>query len=406
YKFHFENKDGITADTNDMMTLQMAYRTKDSLLFSTAQSGQPAKLPLLVSDHPGDIYEGLAMLKVGDSATFIVSADSFFMRTLRMEQLPEYIKPGSMMYFDIKVLEILSMEEIEREKKAQVEALKLKEPELLYNYLQEKSIKTEPLTSGLYYIQRVAGSGRKAIAGDRMKTHFVISLIDGKQLFSSYDRGEPFEIEIGSQFDNAGLTEALALMRKGEKATLIIPSALAFGEEGRGEFVPPYSTMIYEVEAVEIKTKEEYEKEQKNKEQQMKQAEDQAKVSEKQNITKYLKDNGIQATPTANGLYYIEKVKGTGIMAEPGKKVNVHYTGTLLNGTKFDSSVDRGTPFEFTLGQGQVIRGWDEGIALMNVGGKALLIIPYELAYGSRAMGENLPAYSTLLFEVELLGVE
>jgi peptidylprolyl isomerase len=78
----------------------------------------------------------------------------------------------------------------------------------------------------------------------------------------------------------------------------------------------------------------------------------------------------------------------------------------LLNGSKFDSSVDRGEPFEFQLGMGQVIKGWDEGVAMMNVGSKGLLVIPFELAYGSRDMGERIPAYSTLVFEVELLGVE
>jgi peptidylprolyl isomerase len=85
--------------------------------------------------------------------------------------------------------------------------------------------------------------------------------------------------------------------------------------------------------------------------------------------------------------------------------VKVHYTGKLLDGTKFDSSVDRGEPFGFTLGKGQVIKGWDEGIGLMNVGGKATLIIPSSIAYGDRDMG-TIPPYSTLVFDVELLEVE
>jgi len=85
--------------------------------------------------------------------------------------------------------------------------------------------------------------------------------------------------------------------------------------------------------------------------------------------------------------------------------VKVHYTGTLLNGTKFDSSRDRNEPFEFTLGQGQVIKGWDEGIALMNVGGKATLVIPSTIAYGDRDMG-TIPPYSTLVFDVELMDVK
>jgi len=130
-----------------------------------------------------------------------------------------------------------------------------------------------------------------------------------------------------------------------------------------------------------------------------------AKANESVQLKQYLAANNVTAKPTASGLYYIEKEKGTGAKAEAGKRVKVHYTGTLLDGTKFDSSVDRNEPFGFTLGQGQVIKGWDEGIALMNVGGKATLIIPSSIAYGDRDMGVIKP-YSTLVFDVELIDVE
>lgn len=98
-------------------------------------------------------------------------------------------------------------------------------------------------------------------------------------------------------------------------------------------------------------------------------------------------------------------VVGEGEEAVAGKKVTVHYIGTLTDGTKFDSSVDRGQPFEFNLGAGQVIQGWDQGVAGMKVGGKRKLTIPPELGYGDRDMGD-IPPNSTLVFEVELLGVE
>lgn len=97
---------------------------------------------------------------------------------------------------------------------------------------------------------------------------------------------------------------------------------------------------------------------------------------------------------------------GTGDEAVPGKKVTVHYTGTLTNGQKFDSSVDRGQPFTFNLGQGSVIQGWDKGVAGMKVGGKRKLTIPPHLGYGERGAGETIPPNSTLIFEVELLKVE
>ena len=130
-----------------------------------------------------------------------------------------------------------------------------------------------------------------------------------------------------------------------------------------------------------------------------------AKKEEGSLLQKYLKDNKITAKPDANGLYYIEKVKGTGTQAMAGKKVRVSYTGTLLDGKVFDSSKGKNPPYyEFTLGAGQVIKGWDEGIAKMHKGGKATLIVPSGLAYGERGMGSITP-YSTLVFDVELLDV-
>jgi peptidylprolyl isomerase len=105
---------------------------------------------------------------------------------------------------------------------------------------------------------------------------------------------------------------------------------------------------------------------------------------------------------TPSGLKYLDMVEGSGEVPTSGQTVTVHYTGTLEDGSKFDSSRDRGTPFKFKLGGGQVIKGWDEGIASMKVGGRRQLIIPPELGYGPRGIGP-IPPNSTLIFDVELL---
>ncbi len=109
---------------------------------------------------------------------------------------------------------------------------------------------------------------------------------------------------------------------------------------------------------------------------------------------------------TDSGLEYVEEKAGTGAQAQAGKTVKVHYTGKFPDGKVFDSSIPRGEPLEFVLGAGRVIKGWDEGIALMKVGGKAVLTVPPQLAYGERGAGGVIPPNATLVFDVELAEVK
>ncbi|MBD3161841.1 MAG: FKBP-type peptidyl-prolyl cis-trans isomerase [Candidatus Eisenbacteria bacterium] len=117
-------------------------------------------------------------------------------------------------------------------------------------------------------------------------------------------------------------------------------------------------------------------------------------------------DPSLEVITAPSGLKYIDIVVGDGASPEPGDRVQVHYTGWLADGTKFDSSVDRGQPFTFPLGEGRVIRGWDEGVATMKVGGKRRLIIPSDLAYGPQGRPPVIPPAAELTFDVQLLGVQ
>ena len=190
--------------------------------------------------------------------------------------------------------------------------------------------------------------------------------------------------------------EALSLMHEGDSAEFIINAKKYFDIYNYGQipdFVKNDETMLWFTIRIDtIQTREQY---------QLKLIENRLEA-EKQSIVNYLTTNNITASPLPSGLYYIETKTGKGKNPAVGQTVKVHYTGRLLNDVIFDASEMRGEPLPFRLGMGEVIKGWDEGIALMKKGGKAILVIPSALAYGEKSVGK-IPAYSPLLFEVELV---
>jgi FKBP-type peptidyl-prolyl cis-trans isomerase len=199
--------------------------------------------------------------------------------------------------------------------------------------------------------------------------------------------------------------EAYSLLKTGEEGEFYI-QADSFCLKMMGGFIPPNvkpeSKFHFKIKLNEIKTAEEYEQEMAVKRQEFEKMLEEKKAEEKESLDKYIAEQKITVKPTASGLYYIENLKGKGEKADIGKKVEVHYKGTFLDGTVFDSSEGR-DPFSFVVGAEQVIKGWDEGIALMREGGKATFIIPSVLAYGDG--GGRFPPYASLVFEVELVKV-
>lgn len=406
YKFHVKGDDTTTLIPGMVLNLKLKYSINDSVLFNSTEIPQEFMLPLSEPSYKGDLYAGLAMMKPGDSATFITSADSFFLKTIRMPSVPDSAYIGKEIFFDVKLISAKTQQQIEAEHRQEMEKAKASEVTDLQNYIKSKNITVAPLPSGLYYIETKKGNNQKPKVGDYGKIHFIVSTIHGDTLYSSYRQGEPMMWESGKDFDNKGVTEALSIMSKGSKASIIVPSSLAFGEQGRGQMVAPYTTLLYDLELVDIVTKAQFEKEKADKEKKAAMEKETAKKEEKSKLLNYIKINNITAAPRPSGLYYIETKKGTGEQAAPGKTVKVHYTGTLINGTKFDSSRDRKEPFEFVLGQGQVIPGWDEGIALMKEGGTAKLVIPSNLAYGENGRMPTIPPSASLVFDVELIDVK
>ena len=234
-------------------------------------------------------------------------------------------------------------------------------------------------SSGLQYVIEEEGTGALAEAGNVVQVHYTGKLADGTVFDSSYERGQPIAFPLGQGIVIPGWDEGIGLLNVGGEAKLIIPPELAYGEAGVRGVIPPNSTLYFEVELVDILPGS---------------PEAPAEVAEEDFIT------------TESGLKYYDLEKGDGATPETGEMVSVHYTGWLEDGTKFDSSLDRGNPFVFPIGMQYVIPGWDEGVSTMKVGGKRQLVIPAELAYGEEGAGDVIPAGATLIFEVELLEVK
>lgn len=238
--------------------------------------------------------------------------------------------------------------------------------------------KVNTTDSGLEYVDTVVGNGDSPKQGDKVVVHYTGTLEDGTKFDSSVDRGTPFEFTIGVGQVIRGWDEGVMSMQVGGKRTLTIPADLAYGDRGAGSVIPPNATLVFDVELIEIK--EMY-------------VDTDFSLPGKEIIKE-------------SGLRMIEHIAGKGDNPKSGQVVSVHYTGLLETGSKFDSSHDRGKPFVFNVGEGRVIKGWDEAILDMKVGSKRTLIIPPDLGYGTRGAGRSIPPNATLIFEVELIDIK
>ena len=238
---------------------------------------------------------------------------------------------------------------------------------------ESKYSKMETTKSGLRYLDVEEGTGELPTAKQTCIVYYTGWLWEkgakGMEFDSlhSKNRGEPFAFHVGSGEVISGWDEGVSSMKVGGKRELLIPPELAYGTRGTGGVIPANATLLFEVELVGV-----------------------MKIVD-------------------GGLEYRDVKEGTGAKPDAGQTCVVHYTGWLwrnAKGRKFDSSRDRDDPFSFRLGAGEVIKGWDKGVATMKVGGKRELLIPADLGYGARGAGRGIPSNATLFFEVELLAVK
>lgn len=278
--------------------------------------------------------------------------------------------------------------------------------------------------NGLYYkFHQKNEDAEKPKIGDVLYLRMYNFTDDDTVLQDYRNTKNPVGIKLREPMYEGDINEGFAMMHVGDSATFII-DAIPFLKQNMGiknipGFIDSTNVIYFNMKLESIMPEEEFEKQRREMmEQQQKEAEKRQKTEE-DDIEEYLKENNIYTKPTQTGLYIVRKKRGTGQKAEPGSVVKVNYTGKLLDGTVFDTSnediaKEAGNynaqrdykPIEFELGKGNVISGWDKGIAKMREGGKAKLIIPSHLGYGARGAGQLIKPFTPLVFEVELVEVK
>ncbi len=254
YKFFHKSNDTTQARQGEFCEVELVYGTPDSLLFDSRKlpaAQLPLKIPVIKSIYPGDIYAGLQMMHVGDSAKFFTNADSVFKKLFRMPRVPKFVDSTGDVYFSIKLLAVKSAAELQKEEAAKMAELQAQEVKERDAYLKDHKIHVKPTKDGLYFIPKKPGHGPHPKAGEQVSVQYTGYLLNGKKFDSSIDRGKPFEFTLGKHQVIEGWDEGIAMLRKGGTATLIIPSSLAYGPRNMGP-IPPFSTLVFDVQLVNI----------------------------------------------------------------------------------------------------------------------------------------------------------
>ncbi len=275
YKFYKQDEKGVKPKEGDVVKLTLQWKNgKDSTLFDSKNpkynpSGKTfIEFPLQKSTFKGSFEDALMMMSVGDSASFLINADSVYLATFKAKELPPYIQKGTLLTFEATLLKITAKDEVEKERQKQIEEQKVmmearkgEESKTLAKYLEDNKITTKPADDGLYYIEKVKGKGPHPNKGDMVKVNYTLSMVDGKVLETTlpeaakaagiFDEKRPYapaEFAIGQLIP--GMDEGLLMMSKGSKVKLIIPSSIGYGEGNQG--IPPYTTLVFEVELIDF----------------------------------------------------------------------------------------------------------------------------------------------------------
>jgi peptidylprolyl isomerase len=327
----------------DRVAVHYTGTLEDGTVFdSSIERGQPIEFTLGRGEVIPGWDQGIALMREGGKATLIIPPHLAYGETGAGAAIP----PNATLTFEVELVEV-------------------SQPPKPQEVGEADFTETE---SGLKYYFIEEGDGTAVQAGDMVQIHAQLWLEDGTLLQSSVQQGAPINFMQGSGTSIPGLDEALLLMQVGDTIQLVLPPELAGGMAGD-------SNLIFEMELLDTEVP-----------------------------PQATEIDDADFTTTESGLKYYAIQEGDGPAPQAGDTVNVHYRLWLEDGTLIDSSLERDQPFRFVVGSGSTVPGWEEGVLLMNEGGKAQLIVPAELGYGEAGSGP-IPPNATLIFELEILEV-
>ncbi len=400
-KFYEINKENEKPEIGDLVLVDVTQKIADSVLFSSEMMGEPFEVLIEEPSFVGDFMCALMSMHLNDHASLIFSLDSMFLSI--GEQVPDYIEEGTMTEMDIVLKEIVKKDVLEEEIRNELILRKNEEDLTLSPYYNDD--KYSITEDSLIIVNMNKGNGKFAKAGNIMKVYFTFQTLSGDTLLD-FTTGKPYELVFGDMALGQGFYESLGLVSKGGSAEFVIPSELAFGEDGLYDAILPYTPFKLNLEVVDIMTSDEYEEEQKV----LKEREDaenaQRLQGEAQRIAKYVNDNNIIEKPQQSGLYYIEIQAGEGDSVQLGDLVAVHYSIYNMDDLLIESSYDYNQPLPFVYGDNQMIPGIEEAVGYMKVGGKSRIIVPSKLGFGDIKIDDNLPANSALIVDLELVDIQ
>lgn len=242
---------GEALQMGDVITVRLAYYINDSLLFTTDSLPETAYDQVRESLFQGDIYEGFRMMHVGDSMSFMINADSTFRKQFHAPIIPDFVTPDAYLRWEVIVDAAETEEAFQQRKMEEMAALQQKADDEFAAWLADNGVTTEPQESGLIYVCTKKGRGPHPGFKNKVKVHYTGRLLDGTVFDSSVERGEPIEFQLGMHQVIPGWDEGIALMSKGEKGILYLPSNLAYGPRETGP-IPAFSNLIFEVELVDF----------------------------------------------------------------------------------------------------------------------------------------------------------